>query len=369
MKKKIVIASVLKPVDDTRMFEKFGLSLSQTNKYEVNIIGFSSKNKTIAPEINFYPLFHFNRLSLQRFTAPLKYYKFLLKVRPDIIIVNSYELLIVSITYKILFGTKLLYDVQENYFRNILYSTTFPLFIRPPLAGLARSIEWFSKPFVNHYFLAEKGYKKEFSFHKGKSTVIENKYKRLKNNINQLNAIKNNKIRFLYSGTIAENYGILQAIQFTIDISKIENKTELLIIGYCASPKLLIKIKEIEQQHAFISLIGGDNLVPHPQIINAITTADYALLPYQLDKSIENCFPTKIYEYMAHQLPLLIQDHQPWKKYCDQYDSCIAFDFNSYDPDYIFSQLIAKKFYTNGVPSEIFWENEELTFLNVISSL
>jgi hypothetical protein len=36
-----VLTSILKPVDDTRMFEKFGVSLGQTNKYDVNIIGFA----------------------------------------------------------------------------------------------------------------------------------------------------------------------------------------------------------------------------------------------------------------------------------------------------------------------------------------
>jgi hypothetical protein len=43
-KTKVVIASILKPIDDSRMYEKFGLSLEQANEYEINIIGFASKN-------------------------------------------------------------------------------------------------------------------------------------------------------------------------------------------------------------------------------------------------------------------------------------------------------------------------------------
>lgn len=42
---KILIASVLKPADDVRSYSKIGQSLAQTNKYEVNIIGFDSKRK------------------------------------------------------------------------------------------------------------------------------------------------------------------------------------------------------------------------------------------------------------------------------------------------------------------------------------
>jgi len=37
-KQRIVLASVLKPVDDTRMFEKIGKSLSRNPDYEIFII-------------------------------------------------------------------------------------------------------------------------------------------------------------------------------------------------------------------------------------------------------------------------------------------------------------------------------------------
>ena len=43
MKKKIVIASVLKPVDDVRAYWKLSQSMAKTNKYEVNIIGNDGK--------------------------------------------------------------------------------------------------------------------------------------------------------------------------------------------------------------------------------------------------------------------------------------------------------------------------------------
>ena len=55
----ISIISILKPVNDTRMFEKFGLSLGQTNKYDVNIIGFKSKKIKKIKDVRFYPIFSF----------------------------------------------------------------------------------------------------------------------------------------------------------------------------------------------------------------------------------------------------------------------------------------------------------------------
>ena len=118
-KTKVVIASVLKPIDDTRMLEKFGLSMAETNKYDINIIGFESKNSFAHDYIHFTPINSFNRLSFSRLFKPWKVYRTLIKVKPNIIIANTHELLIVTFLYKILFGAKFLYDVQENYSKSI----------------------------------------------------------------------------------------------------------------------------------------------------------------------------------------------------------------------------------------------------------
>ena len=121
-KKVIAIVSVLKPVDDTRNYEKVAVTISNTNKYDINIIGFLSKKNPTSPNTNFFPVFSFPRLSLERFLAPLKVYNILLKLKPELIIVTCAELLIVTCAellvdiflYKILFGCKIIYDVQEN---------------------------------------------------------------------------------------------------------------------------------------------------------------------------------------------------------------------------------------------------------------
>ncbi|MFM7852383.1 MAG: hypothetical protein ACKO96_10825, partial [Flammeovirgaceae bacterium] len=71
-KPRIVIASVLKPVDDTRAFEKMANSLAKQN-FEVYLIGQPSKNKLPgASFIHFLPVQKFDRLSFRRWLAPIK---------------------------------------------------------------------------------------------------------------------------------------------------------------------------------------------------------------------------------------------------------------------------------------------------------
>ena len=227
-KTKIAFASILKPVDETRMYEKMGLSLDQTNKYEINIIGFSTKN-VFAPEtITLYPLYSHSRLSFKRLWAPLKCLKILVKVKPKVIVSNTPELLIVTIIYKILFGGKIIYDIRENYHSNITYTHTYPRLLRPVLARLVRGLEQVSRPFIDHFFLAERSYAAALRFTKNKRTIIENKFKG-KGRPSVKKRTGHHDLSLVYTGTIAENYGILEAINLTEQLHAIHNTTSLTI--------------------------------------------------------------------------------------------------------------------------------------------
>ena len=64
MKKRVVFASVLKPVDDPRTYLKMARSLVPGHKYEIFIIGYPSKQKVFDPDITFLPLPPFSRVGI-----------------------------------------------------------------------------------------------------------------------------------------------------------------------------------------------------------------------------------------------------------------------------------------------------------------
>src|SRR5690606_9831177 len=104
-KTRILISSVLKPVNDTRMFEKFAQSLIKLPGNEVHIAGFWANAISNSPEIIFHPIFSFPRLSLGRMAAQWKYYKLLRELKPEVIIANTFELLPVTLLYRIFHST------------------------------------------------------------------------------------------------------------------------------------------------------------------------------------------------------------------------------------------------------------------------
>ena len=136
-----VIASVLKPVDDTRLYEKLGLSMRESKKYRVNIIGFEAKNPPVVPGLSFHSIYSGSRLDLGRLLAPWRFLRILFTLKPALLIVCTPELLLPAVIYKLFSGVRLWYDVQENYQKNIQYQSPYPASFKPWLR-LGLTLPW-----------------------------------------------------------------------------------------------------------------------------------------------------------------------------------------------------------------------------------
>jgi hypothetical protein len=359
-KTRIVIASLLKPVDDIRMFEKLGQTLAE--EAEVQIIGYPNQASFNHPTITFHPLLPFNRLSFRRVAAPLKVFQMVLKIRPNTFIITTHELLWIGVLSKILLSCRLIYDVQENYGRNIFYTDAFPKPIRPLIAAYVRLKEWLTSPFVNHFLLAERGYEKELRFPGNKKTIIENKTKKQLTNTNK----KNDKgIHLIFTGTLAETTGVFTAIELAQQLHSVDSSVRLTLIGHCSHRPTLDKIRNAIVNKDFIELIGGDRLVPHSEITQQIQSAHFGIISYDMNPSIINSIPTKLYEYLGYQLPILMIDHQPWIELAKPNQAAILFSLPVEKPEVLLSQMKNHTFYTSA-PQNVFWDSEAAKLKKVV---
>ena len=363
-KKTIVIASVLKPVDDTRMFEKFGISLSDSGNYHVVIIGYPSMAKPAYPNVSFIALQSFGRLSLRRLIAPLSILLKLYKVKHDILIVNTHELLIVALLNRILFGGKIIYDIQENYYRNILFTNAFPKLLRPVLALWVRTKEKLTAPFFHWFLLAEKGYEKEFTFTKKRITILENK-PRVPVHISRQKT--SSKTKLLFSGTLGESTGVFQAIVLAKSLHQLNPTITLHIIGFAALQDSFRRIKDEIQGCDFITLTGGNFLMPHGEIMKAILASDFGIIIYPASPHTQNSMPTKLYEYVACKLPILLQNHRPWIEYCYPFEAAIILEPDA-DPTDLLSRMRSQVFYAKDI-GPVSWNTEEEKMLTLLSNI
>lgn len=305
------------------------------------------------------PIFHFSRLHPARFWANLLFFRHLLKLKPTLVIVATFELLPAAVLYKIWKKVPLIYDVQENYYRNIAYTSVFPPLIRHVLAFGLRAIERLAHPFINHYLLAEDCYLEEMPYLRPKSTVIANKF--LKKAIQDISN-KKPGFCFLYCGTISAEYGVFRALKFIQNFRKVCPETQLKIVGFCPRKADWLLLKKHTDHLDFVEIQGGEQIIPHDLVLEAMQQADFLLMPYYLNKSVAQRIPTKLYEALALKMPMLIQPNAYWQKYLDQYSfqAALWVDFDNWNNlQDIYQQLQTRSFYQNNPEIQgIYWEEE-----------
>ncbi|ADR20691.1 hypothetical protein MATR_16840 [Marivirga tractuosa] len=368
---KILIASVLKPADDVRSYSKIGQSLAQTNKYEVNIIGFDSKKKDETKNIFLYPIFKFKRNSIKRLFAPLYVIKKYLQLKPELIIVNTPELLWVIYLIKILFGTKIIYDIPENYQFNVKQNHIYRGVIKSITLLYLHVTEYLTKYFTEGFFVAEEIYVTQLKFiHKRPFIMLLNKSViPHEEKFNSINFTSKQSLKFIYSGTIGEEYGTIEAIDFCKKLHSSNPNITLTIIGYSSDNQYLESIQNKINQIEFIQLITEDKPIPQAQIINEIKNSDIALLPYQLNPNISGRFPTKIYDYLALGIPMIIPPHTHWKAYLDQYHAGLCLNYINPDIEKFIRELPTVTFYKTYPKEEIRWKSQEQTMLTFVENI
>ena len=364
----IAIISVLKPVNDSRNYEKIAYTLAKENKYKVYVIGQPVINYSeIHENIGLHELPKLKRLSLKRLLVQFQILQFLIKVKPKAIIANTHELLEVTVLYKILFGALIIYDIQENYYRNIIYGHAFSGFIKWPVALVIRFREVIFSLIFDHFILAEKCYETELSFISSiKQTLLDNKV--LIPYEIKPNKIKGSKstLKFIYSGTVAKEYGVFDAIQFVEQMNDFA-EAELLIIGYCANMKTTKLLREKISDKPYIKTIGIDSLVPHNQILNELVDYDFSLLPYPDKLPYNTRIPTKIYECLFLQIPMILRPLDAWQELFNEYDGFLTWDFDQADKEFM-SRIRNASFYTKQNINKSRLEFESGKLVNLFSS-
>lgn len=365
-KTRILLSSVLKPINDNRMFEKLGLSLSKLPETEVHICGFKAPVPAAPANVFFYPLNYFSRLSLTRLSAQFKYFCLLFRVKPQVIIIGTHELLLISLLYKLTYACHLIYDVQENYYLNISRQPVYPRFIRHLIAAIIRTNEILASCFIKAFFVAEESYVQELPFLKNKYLVLQNKYKPSAQAkvtgytcTGKVILPESRHIRLLYSGTISELNGIYEAIELCELLYKINPAYTLTIIGNWHLTETGRKVRAFIKNKPYINLIGGDYLVPHTQIIEAVGTSHVGLLPYHPHVSISRCIPTKLFEYLANALPMIIRQNVYWDNIINSYQAGLIIDYRNYNAAAINQQLLQTTFYQHISLEPAYWNSEE----------
>lgn len=363
----VLIASTLKPIRDIRAFGKLALSLGETNKYRLNIIGFSPKKPKSASGIRFFSsMSHFDSI-WDRILAQPRFLICLLKVRPKVLICCTYELLPIASFFKSLFGYKLVYDVQENYRANLDLNPAVSTKKKEKARRLILKAE--SIKGIDLYLLAEKCYADEMP-EKRPFLILENKYYGEIARKGPFSLRGKKKFRFCISGTITPAFGTWEALGWFKEILRSYPESELEIIGHCPIANLWEKLTQAAQEIPQLTLRIDHNPVPHQELIEALKESDFALLPYQNHPAIADKMPSKLFECAALGIPVLISSNPKWNAFLTAFTGGHSVDFS--DPTHTvskFEEALGQTFFKSPPSESILWKTEKLHFQQAIQNL
>jgi glycogen synthase len=310
----IVLASVLKSHEDVRLHHKIAHSL-QNALPDAQIEVWGQGN-----------LYDFKRLGWARIWANLTFFLALWQARPQIVIVATFELLPAGVLYKWLRGGKLGYDVQENYAYNVLYTRVFPRILRSLIAFGIRSIERLALLFVDFVWVAEACYIVEMPFLKKKAVFLPNKVskKTLLPCLSLPLPARVGKVEMLYSGTVSSDYGVFDAVEWALVWQTTLPSLTLKIVGHCPQEKDKIKLENLALAHSWIVLEIASQPLPHAQLMRAMQAADWLVMPYQINKSVQNRIPTKFYEALALGKRMLVRENKAWQTFMQDFPEAVV---------------------------------------------
>ncbi|MDK2773364.1 MAG: glycosyltransferase [Flavobacterium sp.] len=280
---------------DTRILLKECKSLSKI--YDVHLINPFYEGKI--DNINLHKVIFFRNRLLRVLTSWLLVLPKSCFINYKVIHFHDPELLFAVPIWKI-FGKKIIYDVHENYSKQVYTKEYIPLVMRKLLQQVIKFIEYIYAYFVDIIIVVHQ----DLNF-------ILNKFKK---HITISNAPildykfvpKTRKKQFCYIGVISEERGILKMAKIFNEL-----KVDFVLAGNFSSKKLkkkIISLKNIK----YLGIINREEVI---KVISESTCGVCTYLPLP-NHMISN--PNKLFEYLNYGTPVICSNFESYKDIIDE---------------------------------------------------
>ena len=305
---RVCILTSVHPLSSVRIFHKQSKSLIKAG-YDVILIIQHDKDETIdgikiiaLPKVTG---------RVKRILGIWKVFRLAFSQKAKIYHFHDPELLPVGILLKIFTGSKIIYDVHENIKRDIEKKNWLPKGTRKLASIVFQLIEKVGMLFFSKLIIAEDSYIENYS--KYSNVVILRNYPILPS-IEEFPINKNSRPTLIYVGGISKARGVYELID-TIKLLKVKYPDILLeLVGGIANANLEAMIKE---------KIRGNNIEENIHLVGRVDYKDIYSMAFNCHVGMAILHPipnykeslaTKLYEYMAINLPIVASNFPMWKE-------------------------------------------------------
>ncbi len=311
------------------MYKKLGASLSDSKGLDLLFFG----SKKIASKQDhgiFLDGFSFSRNPFKRIQRIWNFTTTCVNLKPDLLVICTWELLLPAVFYRAFSGKKIIYDLQENYFKNISGENFFKkaLLIFP--AMMVRLIEKISVHQASRIFVAEKCYFREMAFIKKRGILLENKAipfgtKHIKK-----------RDQVVYSGTISIQTGLGELRHF---LKKLKGYP-LVVIGHCPKRSDRLFLEKLSASNSNLRLNIRDEPVPYESILEEIQRSKFTFALYQNLISIKDRIPTCFFESLAYSSYILGSANPAYSEFFKNHGNGTAFSDSEDAAEFVLNEKI-----------------------------
>ena len=300
---KIAVISTVHETYDTRIFYKQIFSLK--NNY--NIIYFSPTLEK--PKYDWIVSLYKSRSKIGRIRTHLSLIRQLPRFSVDIYVLHDPELLLLGIALKC-FAKKVVWDMHEDTYNDIKTKIYLKPFARTVLAFVYKWIQAISYKLLDGFILAEDEYQSYFT-KAGKTCIVHN-YPLLDQLSNYPETLKEPGT-MAYIGSISVNRGVYQLLDLVVRLKKDLPTIRLALIGPFVDASLEASVRQhvsdmhIEENIQFYGFIKN---VEAYFILAKCMIGLALLLP---EPNFTKSLPTKMFEYMALGLPVVVSNFPLWE--------------------------------------------------------
>ncbi len=306
--KKVVHLSIRHQPLDIRIFKKECITLKKNN-YDVTYIVPHEEDKVIQG-IKIVALKKFTKTKYNvLFNIPNSLIKSI-SVKADIYHIHDPELIPIGIILKII-GKKLIYDVHENYPKEIL-EKKWPYSLKLLISSIFTLNEFFASVFFDHIIAVIPQIGDKFP-HKKTSIIRNVPILGSIDNVVPVNYKTKNTI-LVYQGGITKLRGIKNII---LALEFLKDPVEFWIFGKWEK-NLLEDCKKLKVWKKVID--HGE--MPQNILFSYLKRADIGLITFFDTPNNRESLPNKSFEYISCGLPIIISNFPLWKKY---FQNCALF--------------------------------------------
>ena len=323
---KVCILTSVHPPFDGRVFHKEAKTLAKAG-YNVVLIAQHTGEETI-DGVKILPLPRPKNRFVRITKVVWKLFRLALKEKANVYHFHDPELIPVGLVLKF-FGKKVIYDVHEDYPKQILSSQKWAgnVYVRKFIAFITNIIERSGAFGFDSIAAATPDIAKKFN--PSKTILIRNfPILELIDKVQPVDC-KTDKPIVIYAGVLTRIRGIKEIIQA---MELVKDKAELWLLGKWESEEFRKECQDLEGwKHT--KYLG---LFPLNQVYEYIKGADIGISTLYPIENYVTSLPIKAFEYMACSLPMVMSNFPDWQENFGEY----ALFANPYSPEDIAEKVL-----------------------------